>query len=52
MLTACVLACSTLCDPYLNLFRGLLPPLGNIDFSPILAFILLNVRPAVNIPAI
>lgn len=35
---------STICDPYLNLFRGIIPPLGNIDFSPILAFIVLNVR--------
>eukprot|EP00803_Ostreobium_quekettii_P001495 evm.model.scf_1232.4 EVM.evm.TU.scf_1232.4 scf_1232:31674-33368(+) len=33
---------STLCDPYLNLFRGLIPPLGGIDFSPILAFVILN----------
>ena len=35
----------TLCDPYLNLFRGLIPPLGGtIDLSPILAFIVLDVR--------
>ena len=34
----------TLCDPYLNLFRGLIPPLGGtIDLSPILAFIVLDV---------
>uniref|UniRef100_A0A6T7YFB6 YGGT family protein n=1 Tax=Pyramimonas obovata TaxID=1411642 RepID=A0A6T7YFB6_9CHLO len=34
---------STLCDPYLNLFRGLIPPIGGtLDLSPILAFILLN----------
>ena len=30
------------CDPYLNAFRGILPSLGGIDFSPILAFTLLN----------
>jgi uncharacterized protein YggT (Ycf19 family) len=30
------------CDPYLNTFRGILPSLGGIDFSPILAFTLLN----------
>jgi YggT family protein len=34
---------SQLTDPYLNLFRSIIPPLGGIDFSPILAFILLNV---------
>jgi YggT family protein len=37
-------SCSTLCDPYLNLFRGIIPPLGGtLDFSPILAFVLLSV---------
>ncbi len=30
-------------DPYLNIFRSFIPPLGGIDFSPILAFIVLNV---------
>ena len=31
-------------DPYLNLFRGIIPPIGGtIDISPILAFLLLNV---------
>ncbi|HEY9887173.1 MAG TPA: YggT family protein [Candidatus Obscuribacterales bacterium] len=34
---------SQLTDPYLNLFRSLIPPLGGIDFSPILAFIVLQV---------
>ena len=29
-------------DPYLNLFRGIIPPLGGLDLSPILAFIVLN----------
>ncbi|KAI3411599.1 uncharacterized protein J3R85_017776 [Psidium guajava] len=34
---------STLCDPYLNIFRGIIPPLGGtLDLSPILAFIVLN----------
>lgn len=32
----------TVVDPYLNLFRGLLPPLGQIDLSPILAFVVLD----------
>jgi uncharacterized protein YggT (Ycf19 family) len=30
-------------DPFLNLFRGVVPPLFGLDFSPILAFVLLNV---------
>lgn len=35
--------CSTLCDPYLNIFRGVIPPLGGtLDLSPILAFLVLN----------
>eukprot|EP00898_Chlorokybus_atmophyticus_P002469 jgi/Chlat1/3222/Chrsp22S03503 len=34
---------STLCDPYLRLFRGIVPPLGNLDLSPIAAFFVLNV---------
>lgn len=34
---------SQLTDPYLNLFRSLIPPLGGIDFSPILAFLVLRV---------
>lgn len=29
-------------DPYLNLFRGIIPPIFGLDFSPILAFLLLN----------
>lgn len=29
-------------DPYLNLFRRFIPPLGMIDFSPIIAFISLS----------
>ena len=33
---------STICDPYLNLFRGIVPPIGQIDLSPILAFVVLN----------
>ena len=31
------------CDPYLRLFRRLLPSTGAIDLSPILAFIALGV---------
>lgn len=35
-------ALSQITDPYLNLFRSIIPPLGGIDFSPILAFLVLN----------
>ena len=34
---------SQLTDPYLNLFRSIIPPLGGIDISPILAILLLQV---------
>ena len=31
-------------DPYLNLFRGIIPPIGGtLDLSPILAFFALNI---------
>lgn len=36
-------ALSQITDPYLNIFRSIIPPLGGIDFSPILAFIVLQV---------
>ncbi|GAB4549409.1 MAG: YggT family protein [Pleurocapsa sp.] len=34
---------SPITDPYLNIFRSIIPPLGGLDFSAILAIILLNV---------
>lgn len=34
---------SPITDPYLNIFRSFIPPLGGIDLSPILAIIVLNV---------
>jgi len=34
---------SQLTDPYLNLFRSLIPPLGGIDLSPMLAFFALQI---------
>jgi YggT family protein len=34
---------SQLTDPYLNLFRSVLPPLGGMDFSPVLAILVLNI---------
>ena len=36
---------SALCsitDPYLKIFRGVIPPIGGFDISSILAFLLLN----------
>ena len=33
---------SSITDPYLNIFRGIIPPLGGIDFSAILAIITLQ----------
>ena len=34
---------SAITDPYLNAFRGLIPAIGGIDISPILAFFLLQI---------
>lgn len=33
---------SQLTDPYLNVFRSIIPPIGGIDISPILAFFALQ----------
>lgn len=33
---------SSITDPYLNAFRGIIPPIGGIDLSAILAFISLS----------
>ena len=33
---------SSITDPYLNAFRGIIPAIGGLDISPILAFITLN----------
>lgn len=30
-------------DPFLNIFRGIIPPIGMLDISPIVAIILLQV---------
>lgn len=35
-------ALSQVTDPYLNLFRSIIPPLGGIDLSPMLAIFLLQ----------
>lgn len=34
---------ATLTDPYLNVFRRIIPPLGMIDLSPIVAFLCLKI---------
>lgn len=33
----------SLTDPFLNIFRGVIPPIGMLDISPILAIILLQI---------
>ena len=33
---------SSITDPYLNAFRGLIPPIGGLDLSAIVAFLALN----------
>jgi YggT family protein len=33
---------SSITDPYLNAFRGLIPPIGGLDLSAIIAFLALN----------
>ncbi len=34
---------SPVTDPYLNVFRSFIPPVGGLDLSPILAFLVLQV---------
>lgn len=34
---------SPITDPYLNLFRSIIPPLGGMDFSPMLAILVLQI---------
>lgn len=37
-------AMRSLTDPFLNIFRGIIPPIGGVlDISPILAFIVLQI---------
>ena len=35
-------ALGTLCDPYLDIFRRFIPPIGVIDISPIIALLVLQ----------
>ncbi len=32
----------SICEPYLSIFRRIIPPFGGIDFSPVVAIIALN----------
>ncbi|MBE9126525.1 MULTISPECIES: YggT family protein [unclassified Coleofasciculus] len=34
---------SPITDPYLNVFRSFIPPIGGLDLSPILAIIVLQI---------
>lgn len=34
---------SPITDPYLNIFRSFIPPIGGLDLSPILAILCLNI---------
>ncbi|NEQ68340.1 MAG: YggT family protein [Symploca sp. SIO1B1] len=34
---------SPITDPYLNLFRSFIPTFGGLDFSPVVAIIVLNI---------
>lgn len=43
---------SQLTDPYLNVFRSIIPPLGGLDFSPILALLLLQVVQSAVLPSV
>lgn len=36
-------ALSQITDPYLNVFRNIIPPIGGLDLSPILAILVLQV---------
>lgn len=41
-----------ICEPYLEQFRRFIPPLGMIDFSPIVAIILLQFAKNTGLPAL
>ena len=43
---------SSITDPYLNAFRGLIPPIGGLDLSPILAFLAISLmQQLISIPS-
>ena len=33
---------STFCEPYLSIFRNIVPPFGMVDFSPVVAVVVLQ----------
>ncbi len=33
----------SICEPFLGIFRRIIPPLGGLDFSPVVAILALNV---------
>lgn len=41
-----------LTDPYLNIFRRVIPPLGGLDFSAILAILVLQVIQSAVLPSV
>lgn len=41
-----------LCEPYLEQFRRFIPPIGMIDFSPIVAILILQFARQYGIPAL
>lgn len=45
-------ALATLVDPYLNIFRRLIPPIGMIDISPIVAILVLNILTRILVQAL
>lgn len=38
---------ATVCEPYLGLFRRIIPPIAMMDFSPIVAILVLQLVPRV-----
>lgn len=43
---------SSICTPYLEPFRRIIPPLGMIDFSPIVGIIVLRFARSAGLPAL
>lgn len=41
-----------ICEPFLEPFRRIIPPLGMIDISPLIAILVLNFAQAYGIPAL
>nr|WP_052114825.1 YggT family protein [Pontibacillus sp. HN14] len=43
---------SAICEPYLEPFRKIIPPLGMIDISPIVAIFALNIAQLYGLPVL